>query len=114
MPVLGTFITVFGSTEGSGYVEQARKLNAVVCGPHDEGTRLPYLGAAIRAWWVAEYSGWYLEDAPGSVLPNVNVDDGKKRPFAKTVSNFAKTVQRIARDQEYSSKLSGMELSTFV
>ncbi|KXJ94256.1 nucleoporin Nup186/Nup192/Nup205 [Microdochium bolleyi] len=75
MPVLGTFITVFGSTEGSGYVEQARKLNSVLCGPHDEGTRLPYFGAAIRAWWVAEYSGWYLEDAPGSVLPNVNVDE---------------------------------------
>ncbi|KAH7037690.1 nucleoporin Nup186/Nup192/Nup205 [Microdochium trichocladiopsis] len=74
MPILGTFITVFGSTEGSGYVEQARKLNDVVCGPPDDAARLTYLGAAIRAWWVAEYSGWYLEDAPGSVLAGVNVD----------------------------------------
>lgn len=88
MPVLGTFITFFGSTEGSGYVEQARKLNSIVCGRPDEGTRLPYLGAAIRAWWVAEYSGWYLEDAPGSVLPNINVDEGQNKFFARENANF--------------------------
>lgn len=88
MPILGTFITVFGSTEGSGYVEQARKLNNVVCGQPDDATRLPYLGAAIRAWWVAEYSGWYLEDASGSVLAGVNVDQGKRMRLASLLYNF--------------------------
>ncbi|KAI1369047.1 nucleoporin Nup186/Nup192/Nup205 [Xylaria arbuscula] len=75
LPVLGAYITVFGSTEGSGSVEQARKLNAIIC-EQPEGTTgpLPFLDAAIRCWWIAEYSGWYMEDAAGSVLADIDLD----------------------------------------
>ncbi|KAL7626804.1 hypothetical protein AAE478_003578 [Parahypoxylon ruwenzoriense] len=67
IPILGTYITVFGSTEGSGNIEQARKLNALVCQQSDDDIRtMPFLNAAARAWWIAEYSGWYMEDAAGS------------------------------------------------
>lgn len=78
MPVLGAYITIFGSTEGSGSVEQARNLNAIVCQQPESLTgRLPFLDAAIRCWWIAEYSGWYMEDAAGSGLANIDLDEGK-------------------------------------
>lgn len=83
IPVLGTYITMFGSTEGIWSVEQARKLNQIVCQHTDDDTRtLPFLNGAIKAWWIAEYSGWYMEDAAGSGLPNIDIDAGKK-PAAK-------------------------------
>ncbi|RYP41467.1 hypothetical protein DL767_000972 [Monosporascus sp. MG133] len=74
-PVLGTYITMFGSTEGTGSVEEARQLNEIICRQSDDDTRqLPYLNAAIRAWWIAEYSGWYVEGAAGDSLPGVDLD----------------------------------------
>lgn len=77
MPVLGAYITKFGSTEGSGSVEQARKLNALICQqPEAPVSTLPFLDAAIKAWWIAEYSGWYMDDAAGSGLANVDLDQG--------------------------------------
>ncbi|GAP86460.1 putative nuclear pore complex subunit [Rosellinia necatrix] len=76
IPVLGAYITMFGSTEGSGSVEQARKLNAIICQQSETPAgALPFLDAAIRAWWIAEYSGWYMEDAAGSSLANVDLDE---------------------------------------
>ncbi|KAI5863075.1 nucleoporin Nup186/Nup192/Nup205 [Durotheca rogersii] len=80
VPVLGTYITIFGSTEGSGSVEQARKLDALVYQQLDDDVRtLPFLNATIRAWWIAEYSGWYMEDAAGSGLPNIDIDEEDKQ-----------------------------------
>ncbi|KAI1074456.1 nucleoporin Nup186/Nup192/Nup205 [Whalleya microplaca] len=80
VPVLGTYITNFGSTEGSGSVEQARVLNDIVCQQSDNDTQLlPFLNAAVRAWWVAEYSGWYMEDAAGSSLPDIDIDEEDKQ-----------------------------------
>ncbi|KAK5629673.1 hypothetical protein RRF57_005388 [Xylaria bambusicola] len=75
MPVLGAYITMFGSTEGSGSVEQARKLNAIICQQPETSTgTLPFLDAAVKCWWIAEYSGWYMEDAAGSVLADIDLD----------------------------------------
>ncbi|KAI6091177.1 nucleoporin Nup186/Nup192/Nup205 [Hypoxylon rubiginosum] len=80
IPVLGTYITMFGSTEGIWSVEQARKLNQIVCQHTDDDTRtLPFLNGAIKAWWIAEYSGWYMEDAAGSGLPNIDIDAEDKQ-----------------------------------
>ncbi|KAI0011756.1 nucleoporin Nup186/Nup192/Nup205 [Xylariaceae sp. FL0662B] len=93
VPVLGTYITVFGSTEGSGSVEQARKLNGAVCQQSDDDPRLlPFLGAAVRAWWIAEYSGWYMEDAAGSSLPDIDIDEEDKqrsRQFTEALKDGA-------------------------
>ncbi|KAF3063540.1 hypothetical protein GL218_01126 [Daldinia childiae] len=92
IPVLGSYITIFGSTEGSGNVEQARRLNQLVCQPDDNARPLPFLNAAIRAWWIAEYSGWYMEDAAGSGLPGVDVDEEDKqrsRQFAEALKDGA-------------------------
>ncbi|KAI0435098.1 nucleoporin Nup186/Nup192/Nup205 [Xylaria sp. FL1042] len=75
LPVLGAYIRTFGSTEGNGSVEQARSLNKIVCQQSEGATgALPFLDAAIKCWWIAEYSGWYMEDAAGSVLKDVDLD----------------------------------------
>ncbi|KAI1457229.1 nucleoporin Nup186/Nup192/Nup205 [Annulohypoxylon moriforme] len=80
VPVLGTYITIFGSTEGSGSVEQARKLNGIVCQQSEDEVRsLPFLSAALRAWWIAEYSGWYMDDAAGSGLSGIDIDEEDKQ-----------------------------------
>ncbi|OTA80434.1 hypothetical protein M434DRAFT_401761 [Hypoxylon sp. CO27-5] len=92
IPILGTFITIFGSTEGSGNVDQARKLNRIIFQQTEEDTRtLPFLNAAIRAWWIAEYSGWYMEDAAGSDL-NIDIDEEDKqrsKQFAEALKDGA-------------------------
>ncbi|KAI1860218.1 hypothetical protein JX265_010142 [Neoarthrinium moseri] len=74
-PALGAFITVFGSTEGNGDLDQARSLNTAVCRQSEDDPRyVPFFHAAVRAWWIAEYSGWYMDDAAGSMLQNIDID----------------------------------------
>ncbi|KAI0382872.1 nucleoporin Nup186/Nup192/Nup205 [Hypomontagnella monticulosa] len=93
IPVLGSYITAFGSTEGSGNVDQARKLNALICQqPEDETRNLPFLNAAVKAWWIAEYSGWYMEDAAGSGLTGIDIDEEDKqrsKQFAEALKDGA-------------------------
>ncbi|KAI8958798.1 nucleoporin Nup186/Nup192/Nup205 [Daldinia sp. FL1419] len=92
VPVLGSYITIFGSTEGSGTVEQCRQLNGIVCQPEDDARSLPFLNAAVRAWWIAEYSGWYMEDAAGSGLPGIDIDEEDKqrsRQFSEALKDGA-------------------------
>ncbi|KAI0552938.1 nucleoporin Nup186/Nup192/Nup205 [Xylaria curta] len=92
IPVLGAYITIFGSTEGSGSVEQARKLNTVVCQQPEGAIALPFLDAAVKSWWIAEYSGWYMEDAAGSGLANIDLDEEdmqRSRQFAEALRDGA-------------------------
>ena len=71
IPALGAFITLFGSTEGGYDLIEVRGLNAKLFPVSDEATwHLPYLQAAVRAWWLAEYSGFYLDDPPESAIPS--------------------------------------------
>ncbi|KAI1313632.1 nucleoporin Nup186/Nup192/Nup205 [Xylaria venustula] len=75
LPVVGAYIAAFGSTEGGADVTQARKLNTIVCHQSESTTPpLPFLDAAVRCWWIAEYSGWYMEDAAGTTLATVDLD----------------------------------------
>ncbi|KAK3322300.1 nucleoporin Nup186/Nup192/Nup205 [Apodospora peruviana] len=73
-PVLGEYITVFGSTEGTRDIQQVRLLNDKICGrPEDNPWFIPNLSAAVRAWWISEYSGVYLDDTVD--IPGVNLDE---------------------------------------
>lgn len=79
-PVVGAFITTFGSTEGIGDLQMARRLHGIICRPNDD-TAWPManLQAAVKAWWLAEYSGWYLDDGLLGTLSGVDLDEGEKR-----------------------------------
>ncbi|KAK0646661.1 nucleoporin Nup186/Nup192/Nup205 [Cercophora newfieldiana] len=74
-PILGTYITVFGSSEGIGDIQVSRDLNNLICQQSEDDTwAIPSLRAAVRAWWIAEYSGWYLDDTPAFNIPNLDLD----------------------------------------
>jgi len=74
-PILGTYITVFGSSEGIGDIQVSRDLNNMICQQSEDDTwTIPSLRAAVRAWWIAEYSGWYLDDTPVFSVPNIDLD----------------------------------------
>ena len=68
MPTLGAFLTEFGSPIGRHTIQQARALHATVCPAETSTWPLSYLQAAVRVWWLAEYSGFYLDDVDESVL----------------------------------------------
>lgn len=67
---MGSYISVFGSTEGGYDLITVRQINQKLFPSNDEPTwPLPHLQAAFRAWWLAEYSGFYLDDPPESAIP---------------------------------------------
>ncbi|CCC10514.1 hypothetical protein SMACR_06686 [Sordaria macrospora] len=73
--VLGAYIAIFGSNVGGGDVEPVRQLNEFICGRTAEDVwAIPSLGAAVRAWWIAEYSGWYHDDYAGYEARGINLD----------------------------------------
>ncbi|KAL2200981.1 nucleoporin Nup186/Nup192/Nup205 [Corynascus similis CBS 632.67] len=106
-PVLAAYISAFGSTEGVGDLQQARQLNGVVCKQSDDSWALPYLGAAVRAWWIAEYSGWYLDDTIYD-FQGINLDeedDERNKQFLEALKegafDFILAVAADCRAQEW-------------
>ncbi|KAK8124783.1 uncharacterized protein PG998_000542, partial [Apiospora kogelbergensis] len=82
-PVLGAFISVFGSTEGNGDLTTARQLNDIVCQTSEDDSRsFVCLQAAVKAWWLAEYSGWYVDATHSAGLP-VDVIDREETQRSK-------------------------------
>ena len=77
IPAMGAYISVFGSTEGGYDLIKVRELNSKILPAADDSTwPLPHLHAAFRAWWLAEYSGFYLDDPPESAIPpNTDLDE---------------------------------------
>ncbi|EPE10353.1 nuclear pore complex subunit [Ophiostoma piceae UAMH 11346] len=79
-PTLALYIRLFGSPEGLSDLAQARKLNEAVSKREDDGVwQIPSLRAALHAWWIAEYSGWYMDDLD-IPLDHIDVDkeDGER------------------------------------
>ncbi|KAK3379783.1 nucleoporin Nup186/Nup192/Nup205 [Lasiosphaeria ovina] len=107
-PVLGAYITCYGSTEGLGDIQQSRQFNEIICKQADDDSwAIPSLGAAVRAWWIAEYSGWYLDDTPYDVQ-GINLDkEDEERTKQFTISlkdgafDFILSVAADSRTQEW-------------
>lgn len=67
---------MFGSSEGIGDLKVSRDLNAFLCKPvDDESWTLQAMRATVRTWWIAEYSGWYLDDTVDVNDPSINLDE---------------------------------------
>lgn len=86
-PIIGTYITVFGSTEGHGDLDQAREFYKLISKGDDETWVMPYLHAAVRAWWVVEYSGLFV-DAPDGV-DNAEEEKGRGKQFTEALKDGA-------------------------
>ncbi|CRK06229.1 hypothetical protein BN1723_001699, partial [Verticillium longisporum] len=68
-----------------GDLTVARELHNVICRPNDDSSwPLVNLQAAVKAWWVAEYSGWYLDDGLLGGLQGVDLDAEEDRERSKT------------------------------
>ncbi|TVY24924.1 Nucleoporin [Lachnellula hyalina] len=78
-PVLGAYISCFGGTEGGGTMTEAKNLNDRLFAPNQNPWALPYVQAAFRAWWLAEYSGWYVDINDGSIPENQLEDETTQR-----------------------------------
>lgn len=78
MPTIGAYISVFGSAEGGYDLIKARELHNKLFPTDETPWTLSYLQAAFRAWWLAEYSGFYVDDPPEAAIPpNTDLDEGK-------------------------------------
>jgi nuclear pore complex protein Nup205 len=73
--VLSALISRFGGTDSGGTLAEARTLNALFFQAEQTPWALPYVQAAFRAWWLAEYGGWYGENADGSI-PDNQMEEG--------------------------------------
>ncbi|KAB8295891.1 hypothetical protein EYC80_008712 [Monilinia laxa] len=78
-PALAAYIWRFGSPEGGSTILDARALDKKINVKTDQNSWvLPYAHAAFRAWWLAEYSGWYVEHHDG--LPHgINLEEEAKQ-----------------------------------
>ncbi|EDO00752.1 hypothetical protein SS1G_03225 [Sclerotinia sclerotiorum 1980 UF-70] len=78
-PALAAYIWRYGSPEGGSTIQDARALDKKISVKTDQNAWvLPYAHAAFRAWWLAEYSGWYVEHHDG--LPHgINLEDEAKQ-----------------------------------
>lgn len=86
-PIVGAYITVFGSTEGNGDLDQARVFYELVSKGDDETWVMPYLHAAVRAWWVVEYSGLFVDALDG--VDTVEAEKGRAKQFTEALKDGA-------------------------
>jgi len=76
VPIITAFAAQFGSPEGGGALREARMLNSKILDSMDSTPwTLRNFQAATITWWLAEYSGWYLEQPTGSPVQNVNLHE---------------------------------------
>ncbi|KAI8662621.1 hypothetical protein NCS56_01066200 [Fusarium sp. Ph1] len=76
IPSIGAYISVFGSAEGGYDLIKARELHGKLFPADDAPWPLSQLHAAFRSWWLAEYSGFYVDDPPEAAIPpNTDLDE---------------------------------------
>ncbi|MCJ1284036.1 hypothetical protein MMC26_003367 [Xylographa opegraphella] len=75
VPILTTFTSQYGSSEGSANLRESRAINnKIMEGRDSQAWALPNLQAAMTTWWLAEYSGWYFDQPTGSPLQGVDLE----------------------------------------
>ncbi|KAL5612867.1 hypothetical protein BROUX41_004054 [Berkeleyomyces rouxiae] len=91
VPVLGAYVTEFASTEGRNDVVLARKLTPAVLPSTDVHWPLRGLQATVKAWWLAEYGGHFMNAQPDPADEAQFDADEKKRTatFMETLKDGA-------------------------
>ena len=79
-PALSAFISRFGGQDGGTSNADARALNDKLFPQREEDSwPLVYVHAAVRSWWLAEYSSWYGEHYDGPLAHN-KLEEGQLVP----------------------------------
>ncbi|PVH73843.1 hypothetical protein DL98DRAFT_430549 [Cadophora sp. DSE1049] len=68
-PALAAFLSRFGGSEPGRDLIDARALNDKIFARVDDNHSwaLTYVHATVKAFWLAEYSGWYVDHSDGSI-----------------------------------------------
>ncbi|KAI9837296.1 MAG: hypothetical protein M1819_000370 [Sarea resinae] len=75
IPPIGSSIFQCGSPDGIATNQEARSLHRMITNAREsEPWHLRYFQGAVIAWWLAEYSGWYLDQFIGSPIQGVDYD----------------------------------------
>lgn len=75
IPIVTGLISQLGNSEGSCSAEDARSLhNAIKAGKDTDVWSLRSFYAAIVVWWIAEYSGRYVDGPTGPSVQNPNLE----------------------------------------
>jgi len=93
VPILTSMVSQYGYSEGNASLREARSINAKILQSKDSKPwALPHLQAAIITWWLAEYSGWYYEQTPGSPAVGVDLEaeaQSRSEAFAQALNDGA-------------------------
>lgn len=82
LPALGAYIAVFGSPEGGMDLARVKDLHSrLFAAADDSAWPLPYLQAAFKTWWLAEYAGYWI-DEPSAVPDPELVKNDRERSKA--------------------------------
>ena len=75
VPIITAFTSQFGSPEGGATLPEVRSLNRRILEGKDKTPwALRNLQAATTTWWLAEYSGWYLEQPTVSEIQHLDLE----------------------------------------
>lgn len=75
VPTIAAFTSQYGSPDNGGNLQEARMLHQkIVEGQESAPWPLRNLQAAMISWWLAEYSGWYLEPRLGSPIQGADLE----------------------------------------
>ena len=75
VPILISFTRQFGFADGSANLHEARSINTkLINSKESRSWGLTHLQAAMTTWWLAEYSGFYFDQIPGSPIQGVNLE----------------------------------------
>ncbi|KAL8857537.1 MAG: hypothetical protein Q9178_005865 [Gyalolechia marmorata] len=75
VPSIAAFTSQYGSPDNGGSLREARMLhNKIMDGRDSSPWPLRDFQAAMISWWLAEYSGWYLEQRLGSPVQGADLE----------------------------------------
>lgn len=75
VPILISLTSQYGSPDGSSNFQDAKMLHQrIVESKHLKPWAMRNLQAATITWWLAEYSGWFLEQVPVSPIQGIDLE----------------------------------------
>jgi nuclear pore complex protein Nup205 len=75
IPATVASLVQYGSPEGSGSQREARSLHFAITSSKDNHMwNLGAFHAAVIAWWLSVYSGWFFDTGPTSPLQGVDLE----------------------------------------
>ncbi|KAL8949940.1 MAG: hypothetical protein Q9222_003989 [Ikaeria aurantiellina] len=117
VPAIAAFTSQYGSPDGGGSLREARTLHKKIVDSRDSTPwALRNLQAATTSWWLAEYSGWYIDPRVGSPLQGVDLGAearGRSDAFRQALQDGAfhcilSLCSQVSQDDQYNPARNGL------